>query len=37
LPANAFVTLSCFVTFCEGYARLWPNIDFWSRPFFIKA
>lgn len=37
LPANAIVTLSCYVAFCEGYAGLWPDVDFWSRLFFIKA
>jgi hypothetical protein len=37
LPANAFFTLSCYVAFCEGYAGLWPDMDFWSRLFFIKA
>jgi hypothetical protein len=37
LPANAFVMLSCFVAFCEGYAGLWPDVDFQSRLFFIKA
>ena len=37
LPANAYVTLSCFVTFCEGYAGLCPDVDFWSRLFYIKA
>ncbi|KAK1695957.1 hypothetical protein QYE76_012654 [Lolium multiflorum] len=37
LPANAFITLSCYVAFCEGYAGLWPGVDFWSRLFFIKA
>ncbi|KAK1628411.1 hypothetical protein QYE76_002726 [Lolium multiflorum] len=37
LPANAFVTLNCYVAFCEGYAGLWPDVDFWSRLFYIKA
>ncbi|KAK1613914.1 hypothetical protein QYE76_019431 [Lolium multiflorum] len=37
LLANAFVTLLCFVAFCEGYTGLWPDVDFWSRMFFIKA
>ncbi|KAM0930007.1 hypothetical protein ACQ4PT_001237 [Festuca glaucescens] len=37
LPANAFVTLSCYVAFCEGYAGVWPDVDLWSRLFFIKA
>ncbi|KAK1617356.1 hypothetical protein QYE76_022873 [Lolium multiflorum] len=29
LPANAFGQLSCFVAFMEGYAGLWPDIEFW--------
>ncbi|KAK1698304.1 hypothetical protein QYE76_015001 [Lolium multiflorum] len=37
LPANACVTLSCYVPFCEGYAGLWPDVEFWSRLFYIKA
>ncbi|KAK1678362.1 hypothetical protein QYE76_039210 [Lolium multiflorum] len=37
LPANACVLLSCYVAFMEGYAGLWPDIDFGSRLFFIKA
>ena len=37
LPANACVTLSCYVAFCEGYAGLWPDVEFWSRLFYIKA
>ncbi|KAK1662787.1 hypothetical protein QYE76_050946 [Lolium multiflorum] len=37
LPANAIVTLSCYVAFMEGYAGLWPDVDFWSRMLFIKA
>ncbi|KAM0845108.1 hypothetical protein ACQ4PT_056606 [Festuca glaucescens] len=37
LPANAYVTLSCYAAFCEGYAGLWPDVDFWSRLFYIKA
>jgi hypothetical protein len=37
LPANAFITLSCFVAFCEGYAGLLPDVDFWSRLFLIRA
>jgi hypothetical protein len=30
LSANECVTLSCYVAFCEGYAGLWPDVDFWS-------
>ncbi|KAK1602004.1 hypothetical protein QYE76_027109 [Lolium multiflorum] len=37
LPANACVLLSCFVAFMEAYAGLWPDIDFWSRLFYLKA
>ncbi|KAK1669887.1 hypothetical protein QYE76_058046 [Lolium multiflorum] len=37
LPANACILLSCYVAFMEGYAGLWPDVDFWSRLFFIKA
>ncbi|KAK1661407.1 hypothetical protein QYE76_049566 [Lolium multiflorum] len=37
LLANAFVTLFCYVVFCDGYARVWPDIDFWGRLFYIKA
>ncbi|KAM0915282.1 hypothetical protein ACQ4PT_010946 [Festuca glaucescens] len=37
LPANAFVTLSCYVAFYEGYTGLWPDVDFWSRLFHLKA
>ncbi|KAK1619889.1 hypothetical protein QYE76_025406 [Lolium multiflorum] len=28
LPANAFILLSCYVAFMEGYAGLWPDVDF---------
>jgi hypothetical protein len=27
--------LSCFVSFCEGYASLWPSIDLWGRLFYL--
>ncbi|KAM0900838.1 hypothetical protein ACQ4PT_020367 [Festuca glaucescens] len=37
LPANAYLSLSCYAAFCEGYAGLWPDVDFWSRLFFLKA
>ncbi|KAK1679974.1 hypothetical protein QYE76_040822 [Lolium multiflorum] len=37
LPANACILLSCFVAFMEAYAGLWPDIDFWSRLFYLKA
>ncbi|KAK1682421.1 hypothetical protein QYE76_043269 [Lolium multiflorum] len=37
LSANACVLLICYVAFMEAYAGLWPDIDFWSRLFFIKA
>ena len=31
LPANAFLLLSSFVAFCEGYLGLWPTVELWSR------
>ncbi|KAK1683328.1 hypothetical protein QYE76_044176 [Lolium multiflorum] len=37
LPANACVLLSCYVAFMEGYAGLWPDVDFWSRLFYLKT
>ncbi|KAK1642870.1 hypothetical protein QYE76_060675 [Lolium multiflorum] len=37
LPANAMILLSCYVVFMEGYAGLWPDVEFWSRLFYIKA
>ncbi|KAK1604715.1 hypothetical protein QYE76_028388 [Lolium multiflorum] len=37
LPANACILLSCYVAFMEGYAGLWPDVEFWSRLFYIKA
>jgi hypothetical protein len=37
LPVNAYVMLSCYIAFCEGYAGLWPDVDFWSRMFYMKA
>ncbi|KAK1609089.1 hypothetical protein QYE76_032762 [Lolium multiflorum] len=37
LPANACILLSCYVAFMEAYAGLWPDIDFWSRLFYLKA
>ncbi|KAK1600928.1 hypothetical protein QYE76_007979 [Lolium multiflorum] len=37
LPANAFVSLSCYVAFMEGYTGLWPDVDFWSRLFYLKT
>ncbi|KAK1677557.1 hypothetical protein QYE76_038405 [Lolium multiflorum] len=37
LPADACILLSCYVAFMEAYAGLWPEIDFWSRLFYIKA
>ncbi|KAK1652193.1 hypothetical protein QYE76_069998 [Lolium multiflorum] len=36
LPANAFILLSCYVAFMEGYAGLWPDVEFWSRLFYIR-
>ncbi|KAK1610716.1 hypothetical protein QYE76_034389 [Lolium multiflorum] len=37
LPANACILLSCYVAFMEAYAGLWPDIDFWSRLFYLKT
>ncbi|KAK1628181.1 hypothetical protein QYE76_002496 [Lolium multiflorum] len=37
LPANACVLLSCYVAFMEGYAGLWPDVDFWGRLFYLKS
>jgi hypothetical protein len=37
LPANTYLSLSCYATFCKGYAGLWPDVDFWCRLFFLKA
>ncbi|KAK1666590.1 hypothetical protein QYE76_054749 [Lolium multiflorum] len=37
LPANACVLLSCYVAFMEGYAGLWPDVEFWSRLFYLKS
>jgi hypothetical protein len=37
LPVNACILLSCYVAFLEGYAGLWPDVEFWSRLFYIKA
>ncbi|XP_047085294.1 uncharacterized protein LOC124696634 [Lolium rigidum] len=37
LPANAFLSLSCFVAFCEAYLGLWPTVELWSRLFYFKA
>ena len=33
LPANAFTTLSSFVTFCEAYAGVKPTVDGWANYF----
>ncbi|KAK1680534.1 hypothetical protein QYE76_041382 [Lolium multiflorum] len=27
----------CYVAFMEGYAGLWPDVDFWSRLFYLKT
>jgi hypothetical protein len=37
LPANAYIMLSFYVAVCEGYVGLWPDMNFCSRLFFIKA
>jgi hypothetical protein len=36
LPANAFLSLSSFITFCEAYLGLWPTKEFWSLLFYFK-
>ena len=36
LPANAFVSLSSFVTFTEGYLDLLPSIELWAKYFVFK-
>ncbi|KAM0868414.1 hypothetical protein ACQ4PT_041348 [Festuca glaucescens] len=37
LSANAYLSLSYYATWCEGFAGLWPQVDFWCRLFFPKA
>ena len=36
LPANAFVSLSAFTSFCEGYLGLWPSVDIWAKYFHLR-
>ena len=36
LPANAFTTLSAFVSFAEGYLGLWPTTTLWSKYFQFR-
>ena len=36
LPANAFVSLSSFVAFVEGYLGLWPSVDLWTKFFVFR-
>ena len=36
LPANAFTTLSAFVSFMEGYLGLWPTVEAWSKYFHFR-
>lgn len=36
LSANAFVSLSAFTSFCEGYLGLWPSVDIWSKYFHLR-
>jgi hypothetical protein len=33
LPANAILTLSAYITFCEAYLGLWPSINLWAKYF----
>jgi hypothetical protein len=36
LPANAVMTLSAFAAFCEGYARIEPFLQGWSKYFQLR-
>jgi hypothetical protein len=36
LPANAFMTLSAFAAFCEGYAGIEPFVQGWSKYFQLR-
>ena len=36
LPANAFLTLSSFTAFTEGYLGLWPSINLWTKFFAFR-
>ena len=36
LPANAFVSLSAFTSFCEGYLGVWPTVDIWAKYFHLR-
>jgi hypothetical protein len=36
LPANAMMTLSAFVAFCEGYADIEPFAQGWSNYFQLR-
>ena len=36
LPANAFVSLSAFSSFCEGYLGVWPTVDIWAKYFHLR-
>ena len=35
-PTNAFVSLSSFIAFTEGYLGLWPTIALWTKFFCFK-
>ncbi|KAM0883495.1 hypothetical protein ACQ4PT_031599 [Festuca glaucescens] len=37
LPSSAFLLLSSFVAFCEGYLGLWPTVELWSRFHSFRA
>jgi hypothetical protein len=36
LPANTFITISAFITFCEAYLGLWPSINLWAKYFQFR-
>jgi len=36
LPANAFASLSGFVSFCEGYLGLLPTVETWAKYFYLR-
>jgi hypothetical protein len=36
LPANAIMTISTFISFCEAYLSLWPSINLWAKYFQFR-
>jgi hypothetical protein len=36
LPANAIMTISAYITFCEAYLGLWPSINLWAKYFQFR-